>query len=86
MARPCSFAPSRLLSLSPLAHSYENGLSDKFPRAAFRRATGSDIERSSVSEDQTEVNIRERAGGRKQKSFRTYMVVRVDPDQVLELR
>ena len=49
-------------------------------------ATGSDIERSSVSEDQTEVNIRERAGGRKQKSFRTYMVVRVDPDQVLELR
>ena len=31
---------------------------------------GSDIERSSVSEDQTSVNIRERAGRRKQKPVR----------------
>ncbi len=36
-------------------------------RAAFRRETGSDIERSSASEDQTAVNIREWAGRRKPK-------------------
>jgi len=43
------------------------GANDPLSRAAFRRVMASDIERSSVSEDQTEVNIRERGVGRKQK-------------------